>query len=284
MYKPSATYKKIFTISDPLTGVAVNADSLPTGISYLNAVNDAGNFALTIANITADFYFGNGSQLTGLTLTETDPLAYNGTLIDDTRLNNGSYLNVAETDPIWLLNYTNIVANNCGSNFAIGLFDNGTFQCAIASSTDTTWVANYSLSDDLNLWTTTFNSTTNDSLNNYIDAQDIIFNDSVNNFVNDVTILADGSNALTANWNAGSFNITGNANKNNWENVVILDDKESIAKFTKEFRILWKNGKKIPSKDFVYKGTKQKSDFSKALNNIPIKPRRRMLGPNTAKG
>jgi len=31
-------------------------------------------------NITADYFIGNGSQLTGLTLIESDPLAYNGTL------------------------------------------------------------------------------------------------------------------------------------------------------------------------------------------------------------
>ena len=97
--------------------------------------------------------YGNGSQLTDITLAESDPLAYNGTLVDETRLNNGtyiinsvlnngtyvtnlvlnngSYLNIAETDPFWLANYTNLV-EECGANsYAFGIFDNGTFECRI---------------------------------------------------------------------------------------------------------------------------------------------------------
>jgi hypothetical protein len=71
--------------------------------------------------------------------------AYNGTLVSIGILNNGSYLNPAETDPRWTGNWTNMQADCAAGSFAIGVFPNGTVQCSLASSaeSDPRWTGNW---------------------------------------------------------------------------------------------------------------------------------------------
>ncbi len=60
----------------PLTSLSNFSDNLGhvQDNQSWNQSRIVGNVTLTNGNLTADFLFGNGSQLTGLTLTETDPL------------------------------------------------------------------------------------------------------------------------------------------------------------------------------------------------------------------
>ena len=67
----------------------------------------------------------------------------------------------------------------------------------------------------------------------------------------------------------GSFNVTGQANKNNWENVVVMDDKDAIKKFEEQFGVLKKYAALIPLAQCSYKGSKAKSGYAKRMNAIP---------------
>ncbi len=49
-------------------------------VSGAGRCNDVSNDINISGNVSAGYFFGNGSQLTGVSLEETDPLAYNGTL------------------------------------------------------------------------------------------------------------------------------------------------------------------------------------------------------------
>jgi hypothetical protein len=97
----------------------------------LNVVGD-GNFTLDI--------FSRNNNLTIAYFLTT-----NNTFAQLTTLNNGTYANTAETDPLWSANYTNL-QTACSPSFVTGIFANGTFQCGTASSseTDPFWSANYS--------------------------------------------------------------------------------------------------------------------------------------------
>jgi hypothetical protein len=52
--KLTATYSGTFTIADPTTGDAINADSLPTATAFKNGVTNA--ISLTVANISTGHY------------------------------------------------------------------------------------------------------------------------------------------------------------------------------------------------------------------------------------
>ncbi len=67
----------------------------------------------------------------------------------------------------------------------------------------------------------------------------------------------------------GSFNMTGNASENNWENVVILEEAAVIKKFEQEIEVLRKDDQLIAAKSLVYKGA-PKSELSKKLNGLPM--------------
>lgn len=54
-YKAGQSYYKEFIVSNPATGAAVNADSLPTATANKNGADDAG-FVLTVANIDTGRY------------------------------------------------------------------------------------------------------------------------------------------------------------------------------------------------------------------------------------
>ncbi len=55
IYKPSQAYYGLFITSDPDTGDALDADSLPTATAVKNGVDD-GSFTLTVANIDTGRY------------------------------------------------------------------------------------------------------------------------------------------------------------------------------------------------------------------------------------
>jgi len=65
----------------------------------------------------------------------------------------------------------------------------------------------------------------------------------------------------------GSFNVTGAANRNNWENVTVISDPGTIDRFEEEFGRLKKSCTKIKERDCV--STKRASSFSKKMNGIP---------------
>lgn len=64
----------------------------------------------------------------------------------------------------------------------------------------------------------------------------------------------------------GSFNCTGQAEKNNWENVVVIDDEDVIDQYEQEFGLLKKHSISIPLKDA--KNTKSASDFVLRMNAL----------------
>lgn len=66
----------------------------------------------------------------------------------------------------------------------------------------------------------------------------------------------------------GSFNMTGQASENNWENVVIIDDAPVIKKFEQELEVLRKDAQAITTKSLVYKGKETKSAFTKKMNGL----------------
>lgn len=85
-----------------------------TGANFTGLVNTTGDmFIYKTLNLTASYY-----------------LTTNNTFAQLTTLNNGSYLNIAETDPLWSANFTNLMANCGGTDKAIGIFSNGTIECS----------------------------------------------------------------------------------------------------------------------------------------------------------
>ncbi|MGY4884455.1 MAG: hypothetical protein ACP5NZ_02640, partial [Nanobdellota archaeon] len=130
--------------------------------NYTNLQEDcaAGSFVMGI--------YPNGTvQCISASSVEVDPKAYNGTLVDLLRLNNGTYLissvlnngtyvisnilnngsyfNTADNDTYWYANYSNM-QTSCGSNFVTGIYPNGTFICGTvsqASESDPYWFDNY---------------------------------------------------------------------------------------------------------------------------------------------
>ncbi len=68
----------------------------------------------------------------------------------------------------------------------------------------------------------------------------------------------------------GSFNATGQADLKNCENVVILDDPESIKKFEEEFATVLNCSTQLKVEDCIStKDTDPKSKFARTMNNIP---------------
>lgn len=69
----------------------------------------------------------------------------------------------------------------------------------------------------------------------------------------------------------GSFNATGQANVNNFENVVILDDDESIAKFETEFASVLTYCTPITEEECVSeKDTDPALSYARGMNDIPL--------------
>lgn len=66
----------------------------------------------------------------------------------------------------------------------------------------------------------------------------------------------------------GSFNMTGQASENNWENIVILDDPEVIESFEGEIEVLRKDAQLIQPKSLVYKGKAAKLSMTKKMNGL----------------
>jgi hypothetical protein len=69
----------------------------------------------------------------------------------------------------------------------------------------------------------------------------------------------------------GSFNATGNANLNNCENLIILDDAPSIEKFEKEFATVLEYSTPITIKLNI-KDKDPKNYFGRIINDIPQLP------------
>ena len=226
-------------------GVFANVNHNQNDIYNLTNLNASdGNFT---GNVTADFYRGNGSLLTDISQAESDPRftgnltgGFEGNIDPDT----DSSRSFGATALRWLtgwfdslvtttLNTTNI--NTVGINSTIWTnvsitgsqvsddgtyllttgdiatgnytFDSGTFF--IDSNNNRVGINTTNPLNELEVngtlnATAIFMGTNNVSTIAYVDIQ----NTSINNFVNDVTILADGSNALTANWGQGAFNLT----------------------------------------------------------------------------
>ena len=65
----------------------------------------------------------------------------------------------------------------------------------------------------------------------------------------------------------GSFNITGAANKNNWENVTVTNDPAAIQIFEQEFIQLKQYSRPVTEQNLVC--SKSKSPYGRAMNCIP---------------
>ncbi|GAH60782.1 unnamed protein product, partial [marine sediment metagenome] len=94
---------------------------------FINASTQINGSLNVTGNATADYFFGNGSQLTDISYTETDPLwSANSSLVVyaswtnityDSELDNAtiirswntSWVTSSETDPLWTGNSTNVV-------------------------------------------------------------------------------------------------------------------------------------------------------------------------------
>lgn len=63
-YQPGATYKSVFTTSNPTTGAAQDADSLPSASAFRNGVVDSG-WSLTVADIGVGRYSISGTVPSG---------------------------------------------------------------------------------------------------------------------------------------------------------------------------------------------------------------------------
>ena len=113
-------------------------------------------------------------------------------------LNNGSYLNVPETDPRWTANFTNM-RNPCSPNFVTGIHPNGTFICGTftqAAETDPYWGANYSIF--LTHATTSYVDTQNLSMRHFVNYA----NNTMKDYV-DARVASIGE----PNWNANYSNV-----------------------------------------------------------------------------
>lgn len=66
----------------------------------------------------------------------------------------------------------------------------------------------------------------------------------------------------------GSFNMTGAANENNWENVTLILEPETIRAFKEQFGLLKAYCVRIKNSDLIYNGLKPKSAFAKRINGI----------------
>lgn len=119
----------------------------------------------------------NVSDLGGLSPInlQTNIIGTNFNITADTFFGDVNFSQLAASSQNWNLNYTNLVADSCSPNSAVGIFTNGTFQCAIISAAETTWVAN---------WTA--------------------YNDTWSNITNDSYVLDSGDNMT------GDLNMTGN--------------------------------------------------------------------------
>lgn len=172
--------------------------------SNLELRPDDGIVSIT-GNITADFFFGNGSKLTGIA--------------------GGS-----ETDPYWTGNSTNMQVDCPAGNYSYGVFSNGTFKCrddvsGAAAESDPKWTANYTIynttwSTNTDTWSSNFTnyytksevntniSTENTTMNAYVNAQDTSFNNSMKSYVD-----AQGEALWNANYSTFLTHIT-------WANAV----------------------------------------------------------------
>ena len=65
----------------------------------------------------------------------------------------------------------------------------------------------------------------------------------------------------------GSFNFTGNAHKNNWENVMVTSSPKAIKEFEEQFAYLKKNSRQLSVQELVCSANK--SQFARAMNCIP---------------
>jgi hypothetical protein len=60
--KPNSAFVLAFSVNSPVTGAAVNADSLPSAVAYKDGVDYSGTLTLTVANLTTGRY-----KITGTT-------------------------------------------------------------------------------------------------------------------------------------------------------------------------------------------------------------------------
>jgi hypothetical protein len=117
-----------------------------TFTSLANTMTALGNWSADKVNYATLNVLNNGSYKN---VAETDSLAYNGTLIDNSRLNNGSYLNPSEYETKWNANYSQFLTNNISNtNYVsnvntslLAIINNGSYLNP--ASTDT-FIANYS--------------------------------------------------------------------------------------------------------------------------------------------
>ncbi|HOF44491.1 MAG TPA: hypothetical protein PKW70_03795, partial [Candidatus Pacearchaeota archaeon] len=126
-------------------------------IEFNGTITGSGDI-ITSGNVTADYFIGDGSHLTGISGDTYDDSWINNSIDDKIFTNNESVTNYIlwvnstntqvlppETDPYWRLNYTNM-QNPCTPNFVTGIHPNGTFICGTvqqAAETDPYWTSNY---------------------------------------------------------------------------------------------------------------------------------------------
>jgi len=97
-------------VSGTYDNIVVNSSAYWDDLNTPSDITTLGTF--TANNITASHFIGNGSQLTGLTLTETDP--------------------------VWSSNHTNMQVD-CGAGlYSYGVYSNGTLKCRVDSGTSYT--------------------------------------------------------------------------------------------------------------------------------------------------
>ena len=216
-----------------VAGVNIPQLILSNNVSINNTLNRLNETLIAYVNsqITSNEYNATWINNTFYTKLQSDVnLTHLNTTIIQI-LNNGSYLNVPETDPYWRLNYTNM-QNPCSPNFVTGIHPNGTFICGTvqqAAETDPYWTLNYtafnqSWSSTTNLsyatWAALNNGTytnmtnlsymtldnftlQNLSMRNYVNLQNAsqtylinLNNQSVTNYINSVASIGE------PNWNA----------------------------------------------------------------------------------
>ena len=142
-----------------VAGVNIPQLILSNNVSINNTLNRLNETLIAYVNsqITSNEYNATWINNTFYTKLQLDAnLTHLNTTIIQI-LNNGSYLNVPETDPRWTANYTNM-QNPCSPNFVTGIHPNGTFICGTveqAAETDPYWTSNYTAFN--RSWSTTTN-------------------------------------------------------------------------------------------------------------------------------